>query len=167
MGLFSKSVLAQIEVGNPAPDFELYDQDNRLHNLEKYSGTWLVLYFYPKDDTPGCTIEARRFRDDLSEIRALNAEVIGISLDSTESHARFAEDQRLSFPLLSDPGGGVADSFGSLLSLGPIKFARRHTVLIDPAGKIVKIYRRVDPRKHSRQIISDLKEMQSENKNKP
>lgn len=161
MGFFSKTVRAELEVGKPAPAFELNDQYMKIHNLEKYAGKWLVLYFYPKDDTPGCTIEACNFRDDIIQIRSLDAEILGVSLDSSESHASFAEDHGLPFPLLSDTGGEVAKSYGSLMSMGPIKFARRHTIIIDKKGNIAKIYRRVDPKIHSGQIIADLKELQS------
>lgn len=161
MSIFSFSAKAELEPGKPAPGFELYDQDSNRHKLEDYEGKWLVLYFYPKDDTPGCTIEACRFRDDIFRIRSLNAEILGISLDSIRSHAKFARDYGLPFPLLSDPGGKVADSYGSLMSLGPIKLARRNTIIIDPDGNIARIYRRVDPRHHSEEIIEDLEEMQN------
>ena len=160
-GFFTKVAHADIEVGKPAPEFELYDQQQRKHHLKDYVGKWLVLYFYPKDDTPGCTIEACAFRDDYHRIRALDAEILGVSLDSIESHAQFATGQRLPFPLLSDPEGAVAAAYGSLLALGPVKLARRHTIIIDQRGHIARIYRRVDPKRHSAQIIVDLQELQS------
>ena len=160
-GFFAKAAPADIEVGKPAPRFELYDQQLRLHNLKDYTGKWLVLYFYPKDDTPGCTIEACKFRDDYYRIHSLDAEVLGISLDSSDSHAQFATAQSLPFPLLSDPEGAVAAAYGSLLALGPIKLAKRHTIIIDKRGHIARIYTRVDPRRHSAQIIADLQELQS------
>ena len=160
-GFFTKAAYADIEIGKPAPEFELYDQQMRKHTLKDYADKWVVLYFYPKDDTPGCTVEACTFRDDYHRIRALDAEILGVSLDSVESHAQFVTAQHLPFPLLSDPDGVVAAAYGSLLALGPVKLARRHTIIIDKRGRIARIYRRVDPKRHSTQIISDLQELQS------
>lgn len=154
--IFSFSTQAEIKTGEPAPDFELADQYNKTHKLEDYRGQWLVVYFYPKDDTPGCTTEACNFRDDIFKIRSMNAEVIGISVDNTESHARFAEKHGLPFPLLSDGDAQVAKSYGALMSLGPIKVAKRHSFIIDPAGKIAMVYRDVKPKIHSDEIIRDL-----------
>ena len=160
-GLFTKSAAADIAVGKAAPGFTLYDQNAQQHTLEEYAGKWVVLYFYPKDDTPGCTIEACKFRDDYQQIKSLGVEILGVSLDSTDSHARFANTHELPFPLLSDPGGKVAELYGCLFSLGPLKLARRNTIIIDQKGKIAKIYRDVDPRRHSEQIINDLQQLQS------
>ena len=134
-GFFTKASSADIEIGKTAPAFELYDQQMRKHSLKDYAGKWLVLYFYPKDDTPGCTVEACTFRDDYHRIRALDAEILGVSLDSVESHAQFATSRHLPFPLLSDPDGVVAAAYGSLLALGPVKLARRHTIIIDKRGR--------------------------------
>jgi len=160
-GLFSKSAAADIAVGKQAPAFELYDQHEQQHTLADYSGKWLVLYFYPKDDTPGCTLEACRFRDDYQRLKSLGAEILGVSLDNVESHARFAANHTLPFPLLSDPGGKVAELYGCLFSLGPLKLARRNTFIIDGKGNIAMIYRDVDPRLHSDQIINDLQKLQA------
>ena len=132
----------------------------RQHALADYAGKWVVLYFYPKDDTPGCAIEACKFRDDYQAIKSLGAEILGVSLDSTDSHASFASDHQLPFPLLADPGGEVARSYGCLFSLGPLKLAKRNTFIIDKQGKIAKIYRDVDPRRHSEQVITDLQQLQ-------
>lgn len=159
-GLFSKSASADIAVGEHAPEFQLLDQHGQQHALADYSGKWLVLYFYPRDDTPGCTIEACKFRDDYRRLQALDAELLGVSLDNTESHARFAANHALPFPLLSDPGGKVAELYGCLFSLGPLKLARRNTFIIDGKGNIARIYRDVDPRLHSEQIINDLQKLQ-------
>jgi peroxiredoxin Q/BCP len=147
----------QPQPGAPAPAFTLPDQTGRPHALADYRGSWVVLYFYPKDDTPGCTKEACSFRDDLHRIERLGARVIGISVDDTDSHARFAQKYRLPFPLLSDTDGKVAASYGALTNLGLVKIAKRHTFLIAPDGNIAKIYRDVDPARHSREIIDDLK----------
>jgi len=117
---------------------------------------WVVLYFYPKDDTPGCTTEACQFRDDIFKIHALNAEVLGVSLDSAESHTKFAKKYGLPFPLLSDAETVTAEKYGCLSSLGPFKFAKRHTFIINPEGKLVKIYQ------HSEEIIAELTRLQSQ-----
>lgn len=142
--------------GDRAPGFELIDQYRNLHRLSDYAGKWVVLYFYPKDDTPGCTTEACNFRDDIFKIRALNAEVLGVSLDSRESHARFAEKHGLPFALLSDAEKEVTEKYGCMMSIGPLKYARRHTFIINPEGKLAKIYRKVKPKQHSAEVIADL-----------
>jgi peroxiredoxin Q/BCP len=128
--------------------------------LSDYLGRWVVLYFYPKDDTPGCTEEACRFRDDIVQLNEMGAQVLGASLDSQKKHAEFAQKYSLQFPLLADVDGGVAASYGSLRNLAIMKLAHRHTFIIDPAGRIAKIYRKVSPKTHSAQVIADLKELQ-------
>jgi peroxiredoxin Q/BCP len=145
------------EAGKPAPDFNLPDQNGKLHTLQEYRGKWLVLYFYPKDDTPGCTQEACAFRDDLEQIAGLGAQVVGVSVDDSGSHAEFAKKYHLPFPLLADPGGATAERYGALLDLWLVKFARRYTFLIDPQGKVSKVYLSVETSRHSKQIIDDLK----------
>jgi peroxiredoxin Q/BCP len=151
----------EIELDAPAPGFELEDQHTKIHRLSDYHGGWVVLYFYPKDHTAGCTTEACSFRDDLETLRALGVQILGVSVDTVESHARFAERYRLQFPLLADRGGAVAKTYGSLWSFGPIKFARRHTFVIDPEGKVARIYRNVKPKAHSRQVIADVKALKN------
>ena len=146
-----------IEVRAPAPGFELTDQDKTTHRLGDYRGRWVVLYFYPKDRSPSCTTEACSFRDDLPTLRGLGVQILGVSVDNTESHARFARKYSLPFPLLADHGGAVAKTYGSLWSFGPIKFAKRHTFVIDPEGNIARVYRDVKPKVHSRQVIQDVK----------
>ena len=160
--LFSSSSPAEIKTGDPAPGFELVDQYQKIHKLSDYQSKWVVLYFYPKDDTPGCTTEACHFRDDIIKIRTLNAEVLGISVDDTESHKKFAEKHGLPFPLLADNDASVAKSYGALFSLGPIKFAKRHSFIIDPEGKIARIYRDVKPSEHSNEIIRDIEVLQKQ-----
>ena len=147
------------EVGKPAPDFNLPDQNGKLHTLREYRGKWLVLYFYPKDDTPGCTQEACAFRDDLSRITELGAQVVGVSVDDTDSHAEFAKKYHLPFPLLADKTTETAARYGALMDLWLIKFARRYTFLIDPQGNISKVYLSVETSRHSKQIIDDLKKL--------
>ncbi len=156
---FSSPANVVLKEGDAAPDFELIDQYRNVHKLSDYAGKWVVLYFYPKNGTPGCTTEACNFRDDIFKIRALNAEVLGVSLDSTESHASFAEKHGLPFPLLSDAGKEVTGKYGTLMSIGPIKTAKRHTFIIDPEGRLAKIYRRVDPDTHSAEVIADLTDL--------
>ena len=157
------SIAETIQIGQPAPEFALLDQHSTTHSLENYRGQWVVLYFYPKDDTPGCTKEACAFRDDYRTLSAQNTQVLGVSVDSKDSHAEFAEKYSLPFPLLADPKGLTAKKYQSLMSLGPIKFAKRHTFIIDPKGITRQIYRKVDPASHSDQILDALKKLQSEN----
>lgn len=143
--------------GQSAPDFNLLDQDGKPHQLKNYAGKWLVLYFYPKDDTPGCTQEACTFRDDLHQLTALGAEVVGVSLDDSSSHAEFAKKYHLPFALLADKNAEVAARYGVLLNLGLFKVAKRYTFLINPQGKISKVYDKVETSRHSKEIIDDLK----------
>ncbi len=150
-----------LPVGQVAPDFSLVDQNGKTHTLSEYKGKWVILYFYPKDDTPGCTKEACSFRDDILKLRKLGAQVLGVSLDSAESHARFAQKYGLPFPLLADEEGKVTEQYGALQSLGVVKFAKRYTYLIDPEGKIRKVYQKVDPSKHAGEIIADLEQFQA------
>jgi peroxiredoxin Q/BCP len=147
-------------VGNPAPEFSLPDQAGASRSLADYRGRWVVLYFYPRDDTPGCTTEACRFRDDHALLKQLGAEILGVSVDSRERHAGFSRKHELPFPLLADTDGAVARLYGALWGVWPLRFARRHTFLIDPRGRIAKIYRAVNPSTHSREVMTDLKELQ-------
>ena len=149
-----------------APNFKLSDQNGVTHELTDYSGKWLVLYFYPKDDTPGCTTEACNFRDERDAIAEFgNATVIGISKDSVASHKKFAEKHNINFTLLSDEKHEVIEAYGAW---GPKKFMgkeylgiNRNTYIIDPRGNIVKEYLGVDPKKHAVEIIKDLKDLQN------
>lgn len=143
-------------LGQAAPAFLLPDQNGKMHSLSDYQGRWVVLYFYPKDDTPGCTQEACLFRDDLHKLTALGAQVIGVSVDDTGSHAEFAKKYHLPFPLLADKDGKTAEQYGALLNLGLVKFARRYTFLIDQQGRVAKQYLKVDTSRHSQEIIDDL-----------
>jgi thioredoxin-dependent peroxiredoxin len=161
MMMFAYNSHAEVTLDSPAPYFELPDQDSKLHKLSDFTGKWLVLYFYPKDDTPGCTKEACRFRDDIFHIRESKAEIVGVSTDDVDSHAEFAKKYSLPFPLLSDKNATVAQSYGAAWKLGPLSLAKRHSFIISPEGKIAKIYRKVDPENHSDHIIADLKTLQS------
>jgi len=152
------------KIGSPAPDFNLPDQNGKLHTLQDYRGKWLVLYFYPKDDTPGCTEEACAFRDDLHQISAMGAQVVGVSVDDTSSHAEFAKKYHLPFPLLADKTTETADRYGALRNFFMLKVAKRYTFLIDPQGIINKEYLSVETSRHSKEIIDDLKKITSLNK---
>ncbi|HEX7972407.1 MAG TPA: peroxiredoxin [Thiobacillus sp.] len=146
--------------GSTAPDFALQDQEGRTRRLGDYAGRWLVLYFYPKDDTPGCTKEACRFRDDVGSLGEQGAAVVGVSLDSARSHADFSRKYRLPFPLLSDPDGQTAAAYDSLLNLGVARFARRHTFIIAPDGRIAARFDRVDPAYHAAEVKRVLQSLQ-------
>ncbi|MBY0341712.1 MAG: peroxiredoxin [Rhodocyclaceae bacterium] len=146
--------------GALAPVFVLKDQNGKVQKLEDYRGKWVVLYFYPKDDTPGCTEQACKFRDDMAELTQLGAQVLGISVDDSASHAKFAAKYNLPFPLLADEGGSVAKSYGAYMDWGLFGIARRYTYLIDPQGRVAKAYLKVDTSKHSADIIADLKQLQ-------
>ncbi len=150
-----------LKVGQSAPDFKLADQHGKIHRLEEFQGTWLALYFYPKDDTPGCTKQACTFRDNLQKLTDLGAKVIGISVDDTHSHADFAKKYNLQFPLLADNKMEIAKKYYSLINLGIIKFAQRNTFLIDPQGKIAKVYLSVSATNNSTDVIEDLKRLQA------
>jgi thioredoxin-dependent peroxiredoxin len=139
-----------------APSFNLPNAKGELISLQSLKGHWVVLYFYPKDDTPGCTKEACHFRDDLQQLTALGATVVGVSIDDSASHATFAKKYNLPFPLLSDADGAVAKQYGALTNLGLIKMAKRYTFLIDPNGVLRKSYLKVEASRHSQQIIDDL-----------
>ena len=162
MTMFNIARADVLEIDGAAPEFELQDQTGKSHFLADYHGQWVVLYFYPKDDTPGCTTEACSFRDEYRVLSALNTQILGVSMDSIESHANFSEKYSLPFPLLADIDGHVANQYGALASLGPIKFAKRHTIIISPMGKIKKVYRNVDPALHSEKVIGTLRILKSE-----
>jgi thioredoxin-dependent peroxiredoxin len=147
------------KVGDAAPPFSLLDQNGKSRALDEFRGKWLVLYFYPRDDTPGCTEQAARFRDAMRELEALGAAVCGVSVDDSESHAAFARKYMLPFALLADRKGEVAARYGSLLNLGVVKFARRNTFLLDPQGKVVKVYLGVNPSRNTGEVTADLKQL--------
>ena len=148
-----------LDVGKPAPEFELADQQGQLHSLEDYRDQWVVLYFYPKDETPGCTTEACEFRDNIFAYRELNAQILGVSLDDVESHRKFAENHSLPFPLLADTEGTAADAYGVKTKMMGWIVAKRQTFLIDPDGNIAMHYEKVDPDEHSAQVLADLESL--------
>jgi peroxiredoxin Q/BCP len=146
-----------LKVGQPAPDFSLSDQNGKTRTLADFRGKWLALYFYVKDDTPGCTEQACKFRDDIGELKDLGAQVVGVSVDDTDSHASFAKKYNLPFPLLADSKGETAARYGSLRSDGSM--AKRNTFLIDPEGKIARIYLSASTSRNSAEVIEDLKKL--------
>lgn len=149
----------QVTLGDPAPEFELPDQDGQLHSLEDYRDQWVILYFYPKDETPGCTTEACEFRDNIFAYRDLNAQILGVSLDDVESHKAFAENHGLPFPLLADVDGTASSAYGVKTRMFGMTVARRQTFIIGPDGTIAKHYAEVKPSEHSKQVLADLKEL--------
>jgi thioredoxin-dependent peroxiredoxin len=142
--------------GSNAPAFTLPSQEGSPVSLNDYRGKWVVLYFYPKDQTPGCSREAHNFQVDQPKYAERNAVVLGVSLDSVDLHKKFCAKEGLSFKLLADTDHKVTDSYGSLTNLGVVKFAARHTFLIDPNGKVAKAYTSVDPLKHSTEVLAEL-----------
>lgn len=143
-------------VGSQAPEFELPDQTGQLHSLEDYRDRWVVLYFYPKDQTPGCTTQACTFRDNIFAFREANAQILGVSYDDVDSHREFARQYDLPFPLLADTDGEAAKAYGVATRMLGMRLAKRETFLIDPEGRIVKHYRDVDPETHSGEVLADL-----------
>ena len=155
--LFSRS--APPSAGGKAPDFSLPSQDGTLVSLADYRGKWVVLYFYPKDQTPGCTREAHNFEVDQPKYAERNAVVLGVSLDSIDSHKRFCTKDGLSFKLLADTHHKVTASYGSLTNFGLVKFAARNTFLIDPSGNIAKTFLSVNPLTHSAEVLAELDQL--------
>jgi peroxiredoxin Q/BCP len=146
--------------GQQAPDFTLLDQDGITHSLSSYAGKWVLLYFYPKDDTPGCTIEACTIRDQFKDFKKIDAVVLGVSTDSVESHKKFVNAYQLPFTLLADVNKEVVGEYGVF---GEKKFmgktymgTSRTSFLIDPSGKIVKVYEQVKPEEHAAEVLADL-----------
>lgn len=149
-----------LKVGQPAPDFNLPDQNGKMHKLADFRGKWLALYFYVKDDTPGCTEQACKFRDDIHELDKLGSQVVGVSVDDSASHASFARKYSLPFPLLADTTGETAARYHSLRGDGsPGNLAKRNTFLIDPEGRIAKIYISASTSRNSAEIIEDVKKL--------
>ncbi len=146
-------------VGDLLPDFSLPDQNGDTRTGVEFRGRWLVLYFYPRDDTPGCTEQAAKFRDTMQEFDVAGAAVCGISVDDSASHAGFARKYNLPYALLADRDGKTAGRFGSLLNLWLVKFARRNTFLADAQGRIVKIYLGVNPAQNARDVLGDIRSL--------
>ena len=144
------------QAGQEAPDFTLPSQDGANISLKDYRGKWVVLYFYPKDMTKGCTIEAHNFQQDLPKYEPYNAVILGVSVDTTDSHKEFCTKESLTFRLLADPDKKVVEQYGSVKSYGNMTLAARNTFLVDPQGKIAKVWTGVDPTRHSEEVLAAL-----------
>lgn len=143
-------------VGSAAPGFRLQDQNGEWHDLADYRGQWLAVYFYPKNDTPGCTTEACNFRDNIYAFKAIGASVIGISVDDVESHKAFSDKYKLPFVILADQGGATAAAYGVLRDYKLTKIAARQSFIVDPEGHIARHYADVDPDTHTQEVLADL-----------
>ena len=149
----------QPDVGKPAPDFSLTTGDGSQVSLKDYRGKWIVLYFYPKDFTSGCTMEARNFQRDLSKYEESGAVILGVSVDTAQSHKDFCTKEGLNFKLLADPDAKVSTEYGSVMDYKGSKLAARNTFIINPKGEIAKVYTGVKPADHSEQVLKDLGEL--------
>lgn len=148
------------EVGKPAPEFTLKSNEGKTVNLKDYRGKWVVLYFYPKDFTSGCTIEAHNFQRDIDKYAAAKAVVLGVSVDTADSHQSFCTKEGLSFKLLADTEKTVSDSYGSVMEYNGNKLSARNTFVIDPKGNIAKVFMAVKPAPHSEEVLAALAELQ-------
>lgn len=154
-----------LNVGDMAPEFSLEDQDGEAHSLSDQRGSWVALYFYPKDDTPGCTTQACEFRDSLEQIMGVGGKVFGLSADDRESHQKFAAKHHLTFPLLVDPDRKVLEAYGAWGE--KTTFGRKHmgvhrtTYLIDPEGKIARVWERVKPAGHAQEVREAIEELRA------
>ena len=142
-------------VGQPAPNFKLQDQNAKWHELSQYKGKWIVLYFYPKDNSPGCTQEANQFKSLYPQFIKSNAVVLGVSLDDVQSHQKFSEKLGLNFPILADNDHQLANQLGIIRNLGIMKIAKRETFLIDPQGIVTYHYSSVNTQTHAGQVLAD------------
>jgi peroxiredoxin Q/BCP len=153
--LLSATLFAAVpQVGQIAPDFTLPSQDGSKVSLHDFRGKWVVLYFYPKDGTSGCTLEAHNFQRDIEKYQQLNAEIVGVSVDTADSHKDFCAKQGLHFKLLADTEKKVSEAYDSLMMI--VHFSNRNTFLIDPSGKIAKVWTGVSPAKHSEEVLTAL-----------
>jgi thioredoxin-dependent peroxiredoxin len=149
----------QPAAGTPAPDFSLTTGDGSQVSLKDHRGKWVVLYFYPKDFTSGCTMEARNFQRDLAKYEEAGAVVLGVSVDTAQSHKGFCAKEGLNFKLLADPDAKVSTEYGSVMDYKGNKLAARNTFIINPQGEIAKVYTGVKPAEHSEQVLKDLAEL--------
>jgi thioredoxin-dependent peroxiredoxin len=147
--------------GSPAPTFTLPSQEGAQISLDQFKGKWVVLYFYPKDFTSGCTIEAHNFQRDLDKYAEKNAVIVGVSVDNVDSHKSFCTKEGLNFKLLADSDHSVVQKYGSVMEYNGMTLAARNTFLIDPTGVIRKVYLKVSPQGHSEEVLTDLQQLQS------
>jgi peroxiredoxin Q/BCP len=158
---FALTVAEPPVVGSAAPDFALTTNEGNQAALKDFRGQWVVLYFYPKDFTGGCTLEAHNFQTDLAKYAAAKAVILGVSVDTAESHKSFCAKEGLTFKLLSDADMKVSDAYGSLMEYKPgMKLSARNTFIIDPQGKIAKVFMKVNPAGHSAEVLAALAELQ-------
>jgi len=148
-------------VGTKAPDFTLISQEGKPVSLNDFRGKWVVLYFYPKDFTSGCTLEAHNFQEDLARYEMKNASILGVSVQSSDSHKEFCAKEGLNFKLLADTEYKVSSAYGSVMNFGAVKLSARHTFLIDPNGVIAKVFLDVKPAQHSREILAALDQLEN------
>src|ERR1700684_486958 len=148
-------------VGNQAPAFNLPNQEGAQVSLDQFKGKWVVLYFYPKDFTSGCTLEAHNFQRDLDKYTEKNAVILGVSVDNVDSHKSFCTKEGLNFKLLADPDHTVVQQYGSIMEYNGMTLSARHTFLIDPNGVIKKVYLKVGPQGHSEEVLADLQQFES------
>jgi peroxiredoxin Q/BCP len=148
------------EVGTAAPDFTLNNQEGKAISLHDFKGKWVVLYFYPKDMTPGCTIEAHNFQRDLAKYDAKNAVVLGVSVQDEKSHQDFCAKEGLNFKLLADTNKEVSEKYDSIMNFGVTKLSARHTFLIDPSGTVRKVWTDVEVKTHSDEVLAAIDELQ-------
>jgi thioredoxin-dependent peroxiredoxin len=146
--------------GTPAPDFTLNSQEGTPLSLHDFRGKWVVLYFYPKDFTSGCTVEAHNFQRDIAQYEHKGAVILGVSVQNEDSHKQFCAKEGLSFKLLADTRHEVSKKYDSLMNLGIAKISARHTFLIDPGGIVREVYQKVDPGLHSSQVLADITSLQ-------
>ena len=157
VGVKAHAAADTVQAGATAPNFTLPSQEDKAVSLTDYKGKWVVLYFYPKDQTQGCTIEAHNFQRDMAKYDALNAVVLGVSLDTVEGHKAWCAKDTFSFKLLADPDHKVVDAYGvPVKGMGPIKFANRETFLISPDGKVAKVWPKVDVQVHSEEVLAEI-----------
>src|ERR1700759_5774328 len=161
VGAQSASAAAMPEVGQTAPNFTLPSQDGTPVSLHDFKGKWVVLYFYPKDFTSGCTVEAHNFQRDLAQYEAKNAVIVGVSMQDENSHQQFCTKEGLSFKLLADTKSEVSSQYDSVMNMGVAKLSARHTFLIDPQGKVEKVCLDVKPDEHSAEVLAALTQLQS------
>src|ERR1700676_1630920 len=148
------------EAGTPAPDFTLNSQEGKPVSLHEFKGKWVVLYFYPKDFTSGCTVEAHNFPRDLAQYEQKGAVVVGVSMQDEDSHQKFCTKEGLSFKLLADTKSEVSSQYDSVMTYNNAKYSARHTFLIDPQGKVQKLWLEVKPDKHSEEVLAGLTQLQ-------
>jgi peroxiredoxin Q/BCP len=153
-------------VGSAAPDFTLNSQESKAVSLRDFRGKWVVLYFYPKDFTSGCTVEAHNFQRDLAQYEQKNAVILGVSVQDEDSHQKFCTKEGLSFKLLADTKQEVSSEYDSMMNFGVMKLSARHTFLIDPQGKVAKVWTDVKPETHSAEVLAALTQLEGSSSSK-